>query len=260
MSALRLLPFAVLFLIWWTVTSGLRLFPPIQLPSPESVFRYAVRAAEQGILLDAVIGSVARFLAGLVLGAALAIPLALLVAGRPRVSDAVLPMAKFFQAISGVTWIPLAVLWFGISSTASIFIIFNTTFFTFFYAMLTGVRSVSPALVQSIRTLGGGYRTVLWQVLLPGALPHLLNGLRVAIGYGWRALIASEIIASGGGLGVLIWEGQQELSTQKIVTGLLLIGAISFTMDRFALAPIEKVTIQRWGLATKNPWGEPRLA
>lgn len=247
---LRLLPFLVLILVWVVVTTVLDLFPSILLPSPESVGRYALEATVDGVLGSAIWGSVARFLTGLALGGLLAVPLALLAASSPGASSMLLPFAKFFQAISGVTWIPLAVLWFGISSRAAVFIIVNTTFFIVFYASLTGVRSIDYRLSQSVRTLGGGYPQVLRQVLVPGSLPHVLNGLRVAVGYGWRALIAAEIIASGQGLGVLIWEGQQELNTRKIFVGLLLIGIISLTMDRLVLRPIERQTIQRWGLSS----------
>jgi NitT/TauT family transport system permease protein/taurine transport system permease protein len=250
MKFLRLLPFVVLIGAWVLVTTILDLFPAILLPSPESVARYALEATADGVLGSAIWGSVGRFLVGLVVGGLLAVPLALLAASNPAASSMLLPFAKFFQAISGVTWIPLAVLWFGISSGAAVFIIVNPTFFIVFYATLTGVRSIDHRLPQSVRTLGGGYGTILWNVLLPGSLPHVLNGLRVAVGYGWRALIAAEIIASGAGLGVLIWEGQQELNTRKIFVGLLLIGIISLAMDRLVLRPFERRTIQRWGLST----------
>jgi ABC-type nitrate/sulfonate/bicarbonate transport system permease component len=246
----RLVPFVVLIALWWLATSGLHLFKPIMLPSPESVFDYGLTAARDGTLSAAVGGSIARFFLGLALGVALAAPLALWVAASRAASDMVLPLAKFFQAISGVTWIPLAVLWFGISSMASAFIIFNTTFFVILFNTLTGVRAINPRLSQSVRTLGGNSATVLWQVLIPGSLVHVFTGLRVAISYGWRTLIAAEIIASGRGLGVLIWDGQQSLNTQEIFTGLLLIGAISFAMDRLLLRPLERVTIERWGLST----------
>jgi NitT/TauT family transport system permease protein/taurine transport system permease protein len=251
-KVLRVVPFLVMLFAWWLFTSGLHAVPAIRLPSPEGVLTYAREAAQQGVLFDAIKGSVLRFAAGLVLGLALGAPLALWVAISDRASEMIMPTAKFFQAISGVTWIPLAVLWFGISSSAAIFIIFNTTFFIIFYAVLTGVRGIEPRLGQSVRTLGGGFRSVLWNVLVPGSMPHVFTGMRVAVGYGWRALVAAEVIAAGRGLGVLIWDGQQELNTQKIFTGLLLIGLISFGMDRLLLRPIEKATIQRWGLSTKS--------
>lgn len=175
MKALRFLPFVVLLCAWALVTTVLDLYPPILLPSPESVAGYAFDAVVDGVLTSAIWGSVGRFLVGLALGGVLAVPLALMAASSPSASSMILPFAKFFQAISGVTWIPLAVLWFGISSAAAVFIIVNTTFFIVFYATLTGVRSIDQRLPQSVRTLGGGYHQILWQVLIPGSLPHALD-------------------------------------------------------------------------------------
>lgn len=247
----RLAPFALTLVFWWLLTSGLHALPPIQLPSPASVWNFAVLSARQGVLQSAVLGSLGRFAVGFTLGLVIGVPLALFTASSASISEMVSPAAKFFQAISGVTWIPLALVWFGISNAASVFIILNTTFFIIFYATLTGIRSIDPRLRQSVRTLGGGYWSELHQVLLPGSLPHLFTGVRVAVGYGWRALIASEIITSGAGLGVLIWNGQRELNTQEIFVGLLLIGTISFVLDHFVLQSLEKMTVVRWGLRTR---------
>jgi taurine transport system permease protein len=249
---LRVAPFVLLVGIWWLLTDGLHRFPPILLPSPSDVITYARAGIQDGTLWAAVGGSLKRFVLGLLIGLILAVPIALWIASSKTASDVILPVAKFFQAISGVTWIPLAVLWFGISDSAAIFIIVNTTLFITLYATLTGIRTIDPRLRQSVRTLGGGYRSLLWYVLVPGSLPHVLTGLRVAVGYGWRALVAAEVIASGRGLGVLIWDGQQELNTSEIFTGLLLIGVISFAMDRLLLRPLERVTVQRWGLSAKT--------
>jgi taurine transport system permease protein len=248
MKLIRLLPFAVAVLLWWLLTSGTHLVAPIQLPSPGSVWSFAVTSAGQGILGSAILGSLQRFAIGFALGVILGAPLAVAVASSTAFSEMVLPAAKFFQAISGVTWIPLALVWFGISSAASIFIILNTTFFIIFYATLTGVRSINPRLRHSIRALGGGFIAEFRHVLLPGALPHVFTGVRVAVGYGWRALIASEIITSGAGLGVLIWNGQRQLNTQEVFVGLILIGTISFVLDRFILQFLEDITVVRWGL------------
>lgn len=248
MKPIRFLPFAVAVFLWWLLTSGVHLVAPIQLPSPSSVWSSATILAGQGMLGSAVVGSLVRFAVGFALGLIIGAPFALLAASSTLISDMVLPAAKFFQAISGVTWIPLALVWFGISSAASIFIIFNTTFFIIFYATLTGVRSIDPHLRQSIRVLGGGYAAEFRHVLLPGSLRHVLTGVRVAVGYGWRALIAAEIITSGAGLGVLIWNGQRELNSQEIVVGLLLIATISFVLDRFVLRFLEQATVIRWGL------------
>lgn len=252
MKILRILPFLALVAGWWLATDVMHAVPAIKLPSPTAVWDYAKAASNNGTLWTAISGSVVRFVWGLAAGVVTGAPLGAWIASSKSVADKVLPLAKFFQAIAGVTWIPLAVLWFGISSTAAVFIIFNTTFFIVLYAVLTGVRAINPNLTYSVQTLGGGYRSRLWNVTVPGSLPHVLTGFRVAVGYGWRALIAAEVISSGSGLGIMIWDGQEQLNTAEIFTGLLLIGIISFSIDRLILRPLERVTLERWGLSRKT--------
>jgi NitT/TauT family transport system permease protein/taurine transport system permease protein len=247
----RLVPFILFLGGWYAVTDIWRLVTPFFLPSPVQVFDYIFGAAGDGDLLEAIAASLGRFVAGLLIGLGLGAILAVCVASSRRLAAIFIPLAKFFQAIAGVAWIPLAVLWFGISSAAAIFIITNTTFFVAFYTTLTGVQAINPKLEWSVRSMGGTTAAVLRHVIIPGALPHILSGLRIAVGYGWRTLIGAEIIASGLGLGVLIWDGQRFLDTSQIFAGLLIIGTISFFMDRCLVRPLERRTVERWGMVSR---------
>lgn len=251
MKMLRLLPFILIVVAWWAASDVMHLVPTIMLPAPSSVLQVIFDEAGSGNFLPAVTGSLSRFLLGLIIGVAAGAPLGIWLGVTKTAAAAVLPFLKFFQSIAGVTWIPLAVLWFGISTEAAVFIIVNTTFFIVLYAVVTGVRTIPQSIFDAVRTLGGKRVAILWQVLIPGSLPHVLTGMRIAVGYGWRTLIAAEIIASGRGLGVMIWEGQQQLDTAKVFAALLMIGIVSFSMDRFVIQPLERATIQKWGMATK---------
>lgn len=246
----RALPFGVILVAWWLLTSGFHLVPPFKLPAPEAVLETAVDLYREGVLLDAVGSSILRMSLGFVVGTAFGISLGVLAGTNRYVADFLNPVAMFFQAMAGPTWIPLAVLWFGLSWTSVAFIVFNTVFFLVFYNTLMGVETISPNLVNSVRTLGGRRWQIVWEVLVPGALPSIANGLRLGVGYGWRALIAAEIIASGQGLGVLIWEGQRYFRVADIVLGLLLIGVISLAIDRLLLRRFEAATIERWGVVS----------
>lgn len=248
----RSVPFVVIVAIWWTLTGGLSLVPPFKLPSPNAVAESLTSNLQSGVLLEAIWSSVLRMGIGFVVGSVLGIGLGVLVGTNRFVAGFLRPLATFFQAVAGPTWIPLAVLWFGLSFLASGFIVFNTVFFLTFYTTLLGVETINVNLINSVRTLGGNQLTVIREVLLPGALPSLVNGLHVAIAYGWRALIAAEIIASGQGLGVLIWNGQKFFRVADIVLGLLLIGIISLTMDRVLLRRFERATVERWGLVQRE--------
>jgi len=251
--AVRVAPFAVVLGAWWLVTTPWIGVPRYILPSPGTVFSDAVELFAKGTLLDAIVSSIVRMLVGFAFGAALGVSLGILVGINRVVAAFFMPLARFFQAVAGVIWIPLAVLWFGMSWKSVTFIIFNTVFFLVFYNTLMGVQTVPRTITHSILTLGGSSWDVVREALIPGALPSILVGLRVGVGYGWRSLIAAEIIASGQGLGVLIWEGQRLFRIPDIILGLVLIGLISLSMDKLALVPLQARTVERWGVTVRAP-------
>lgn len=244
----RALPFLLIVAAWWLSTSGLHLLPAYKLPRPEVVVETIVEMYTCGVLLQAVGSSLLRLVVGFAVGTGLGLVLAVLV-GTNRYGAAFFrPLATFFQAVAGPTWIPLAVLWFGLSTTSVAFIVFNTVFFIVFYNTLMGVETINRNLINSVRTLGGSQVDLIREVLVPGAMPSIVNGLHVGVAYGWRALIAGEIIATGQGLGVLVWDGQKYFRVSDIVVGLLLIGLISLAMDSTLVRLLEARTIERWGL------------
>ncbi len=254
--AIRAVPFVVTLGAWWLVTTSWIGVPRYILPSPGIVFTDAIELYAKGTLLDAIVSSIVRMLLGFTIGAGLGISLGILVGTNRIIAAFFMPLARFFQAVAGVIWIPLAVLWFGMSWKSVTFIIFNTVFFLVFYNTLMGVQTVPRTITHSILTLGGSGWDVVKEVLIPGALPSILVGLRVGVGYGWRSLIAAEIIASGQGLGVLIWEGQRLFRIPDIILGLVLIGLISLSMDKLALAPLQARTVERWGISARAPGAE----
>jgi taurine transport system permease protein len=104
-----------------------------------------------------------------------------------------------------------------------------------------------------VRTLGGSRRDVVLHVLIPGALPSIVTGLRLAIGFGWRALIAAEMIATSTGLGFLIYNASNFHQTDTILVGIIAIGLLWLVTDRLLLQPLERRTIERWGLVSTAP-------
>jgi NitT/TauT family transport system permease protein/taurine transport system permease protein len=163
------------------------------------------------------------------------------------------PIVGFFNALSGIAWLPLAITWFGLGWTSVTFIMFNTIFFLVFFNTLVGVRTVPKIFENAVLTLGGGRRHVILQVLLPGALPSIVTGIRMSIGFGWRALIAAEMIATTTGLGFLIYNASNFHQTDAIVVGILAIGTLWLATDRLVLQPLERRTIERWGLVSTAP-------
>jgi len=245
------LPFAVLVVAWEVVTRG-GLVSALFLPPPLDVARTAWELARDGSLWVNLAASLGRVLLGVVTSVPLAVGLGVMVGLNRRVAPVVEPIVGFFNALSGIAWLPLAITWFGLGWTSVTFIMFNTIFFLVFFNTLVGVRSVPRTFENAVRTLGGSRRHVIFQVLIPGALPSIVAGIRLSIGFGWRALIAAEMIATSTGLGFMIFNAANFHQSDAILVGIITIGLLWLATDRLLLQPLERRTIERWGLVSSQ--------
>lgn len=248
-TARGVLPFAVLVAAWAVVTHA-GVVPPIFLPGPGDVARVGWEMAIDGSLWLNIGASLGRLLVGVVVSVPLAVGLGVMVGLSRRVARVLEPVASFFNALSGIAWLPLAVTWFGLGWTSVTFIMCNTVFFLVFFNTLVGVRAVPRIFEHAIMTLGGSRRHLILQVLIPGAMPNIVTGIRMSIGFGWRALIAGEMIATSTGLGFLIYNAQNFHQTDTILVGIITIGLLWLATDRLVLQPLERWTVERWGLVT----------
>ncbi len=161
------------------------------------------------------------------------------------------PILLFFQAIGDIAWLPLLLIWFGFGIGTMTFVIVYTVIFPVVFNTAQGVRSIPPELVRAAQSLGAPRWRILTEVILPGALPNIMTGLRNGLGYGWRALIAAEIIVGTSGIGFLMFDARRAGSAVEIVLGMIVLGLLWYVVDAWVLAPIERATGQRWGLVTR---------
>lgn len=241
------LPF-VLILGAWALLPYVADYPSYMLPSIGTVLDYARESMLDGSLPRDVLASLARLLIGFVIGMALAIPLGLAIALNRYVADLFRPVLSFLQAIAGIAWVPLTIIWFGMGNGTVIFVIANTIFFAALYNTVIGVQSIPLALHRAVRSHGGRGLALLANLILPGAMVQILLGIRTSVAYGWRALVASEMIAGSNGLGYMTMEAVQWQRTEKIILGMIVIGLLWVLMDRVVFTPIERRTVGRWGL------------
>lgn len=203
------------------------------------------------MMTNHVFGSVSRVALALLIGVPLGIAFGVLAGMNRRLAHAIEPIGIFANAISGIAWIPLAIVWFGIGWLTTLFILLNTIFWLIFFNTLLGVRGVSRVYENSVLTMGGNRWHIITQVYIPGAMPSIITGLRMAMGFGWRALIAAEMIGGDNGLGFMIFVSAQEYKIEEVFLGVLTISMIWMATDRYFLTPLEKWTIHRWGLVWK---------
>lgn len=243
------IPFAVL-LIAWILATRARVVPPVFLPPPGDVAGVAWEMLRDGSLWVHIGASLGRVMVAVVISVPLAVALGIVVGLQRWLAPVVEPIVGFFNALSGIAWLPLAVTWFGLGWVSVTFILCNTIFFLVFFNTLVGVRTVPRILEQAVRTLGGSRRHLILQVLIPGAMPNIVTGIRLSIGFGWRALIAAEMIATSTGLGFLIYDASNFHRSDTILVGILTIGTLWLATDRFTLQPLERWTVERWGLVS----------
>jgi ABC-type nitrate/sulfonate/bicarbonate transport system permease component len=253
---LPFVPFALVLIVWM---AGGAIFHPNKatLPPVTDVIDVVRTRVIDGELIRHIQASLWR----LFLGAAVGIITGIIggfIAGLYRhVSEFLNPLVVFFNAISGIVWLPLMIGWLGIGTALAVFLIWNTVFFIVFQNTVLGVQLVPQVFEQGVQALGGGRLETIRTVILPGALPYILTGVRSGLGFGWRALIAAELVGTPDGLGQMIFAAADYHRSDIIIAGCLIIGTIAIAMDRWLLLPIERRTIERWGLVTDATKEQP---
>jgi len=185
-------------------------------------------------------------------GCAVAIGLPLGVAmGRFRAAENfVLPLASALMPIPSLAWVPVFILWFGLGNTVTILIVFYAALFPMLLNTWTGVRSVNPIWLRAAGAMGANERALFWKVIVPGASPFIIAGLRQSFLRAWIAVIGAEMLAgSDWGLGWVIFDAKEFLNTDVMLASLIVIGGIGFLTERLVFGSIERATIYRWGMA-----------
>lgn len=222
--------FACVAMIWW-LAGRAGWTNAYLLPAPSSVIGALSDLAASGALLKHTLVSLQRVLLGFALSVALALPLAVLLS-TSRLARAVLdPLLEFVRQVPPLALIPLLILWLGIGEAQKLGIIVLASFFPVFLGFRGGIAGVDPKLIEVGRVAGLGRRDILTRIVLPSALPELVVGLRISLGYSWRALVGAELIASSAGLGYMIIDAENLARTDIVLAGILVIGAIGLLSD-----------------------------
>jgi NitT/TauT family transport system permease protein len=242
--------FFVLLLVLWHEAATSGRWSPVLLPSPEEVGRYLLSATEDGTLQEAALVTLKRLLMGYALGLAIGLPLGLLSAAFELVQDTVGVMALGMQTLPSVCWIPLALLWFGQSEAAMLFVVVMGTVWSVLLATAAGVRTIPPVYARAARTMGSKGLHKWTHVILPASLPFLLSGMKQGWAFAWRSLMAAEIyvtILSGFGLGHLLHYGRELNAMDQVIGVMLVIVLIGLAADKALFEPWERFMHRRWG-------------
>ncbi|WP_243725705.1 ABC transporter permease [Actinomadura rubrisoli] len=233
--------------LWWLL-AALEVFPESFFVGPPAVVDRLGELVEKGILPGYLSDSLTRLSYGVGFGLLIGLPLGFAVAMSRWVRRALWPILLFFQAVADIAWLPIVIVWFGFSLTTVTFVLVYTIVFPLMLSVVAGVEQVPGELVRAARSLGAGRLRVFLEVIVPGALPSVAGGIRTGLGYGWRALVAAEIIVGTSGVGFMMFDARRVGDVSQVFLGMVVLGTLWYALDALILAPFERATVERWGM------------
>lgn len=225
---------AALFALWWVATHG-GWIKPLFLPKPETIW-FAFKQAVAGDLDNHTLAvhfgwSMYRVFSAFLLAVAIGIPVGIAM-GVSRYARGIFdPPIEFYRPLPPLAYLPLMVIWFGIGEVSKIMLLFLAIFAPVALAARAGVRSVSQEQIQAALSMGASTRQVIQHVVLPGAMPEILVGLRIGMGVGWTTLVAAEMVAADAGLGKMVYNASNFLRTDVVILGIVAIGAVAYVFE-----------------------------
>lgn len=246
---LSLLFFGGLVVLWDLLVRA-HIWSPVLLPAPIKVVEYLQSAAADGTLWGAILITVKRLVIGYVIGLVAGIPLGLLTARFEVLHDTLGTLSLGLTTLPSVCWVPLALLWFGQSEAAMLFVVVMGTLWSVIIATDTGVRHVPPIYRRAALTMGSKNMHIWLTVIFPAALPFIVSGMKQGWAFAWRSLMAAEIfvtILTGFGLGQLLHYGRELNAMDQVIGVMFIIVVIGLLADKTLFAPIERFLHRRWG-------------
>jgi NitT/TauT family transport system permease protein len=224
-------------------------FPPALLPTLPMVAKTLMASLLDGTMIEHAAYTMYRVMVGLAMAVAVGLPLGILMGRFRPVENFVLPLASALMPIPSLAWVPIFILWFGLGNTVAIMIVFYAAFFPMLLNAWSGVRAVNPLWLRAAGAMGANERSLFWKVIIPGASPFIITGLRQAFLRAWIAVVGAEMLASSDwGLGWVIFDAKEFLNADVMLSALAVIGAIGFVFERLVFGSIEKATVMRWGM------------
>jgi len=241
-------PFLVVGLLW-EITAHLGVFPRKLFPPLEEIFAAFVRLTEAGILPHHVLDTLVRLAAGFALAAVIGVALGFAMGRSRRAEDIILPLVSIGAPIPGLAYAPLFLLWFGLGNKTAILLVGFVSAFPIIFNTWTGVKAVKEIWVRAAQAMGADSRRLLHHVILPGALPYILTGLRLGLAQAWRILVGIEMLAAvPWGLGWMIFGAREFLNTDVMLAGVVVIGVIGLALEKLVFQRLENYTVVRWGM------------
>jgi NitT/TauT family transport system permease protein len=244
----NIFPFLVVGLIWEIVARA-GIFPHRLFPTVEEVAFTFVRLTANGILPHHVVQTLIRLMSGFALAGVIGVAVGVLMGRSRRAEDIFLPLVSIMAPIPGLAYAPLFLLWFGLGNISAVLLVGFVSSFPIIFNCWSGVKAVKEIWLRSAQSMGADDRRIFRHVILPGALPYILTGLRLGLAQAWRILVAVEMLAAvPWGLGWMIFGAREFLNTDVMLAGIAVIAIIGLMLEKLLFQKIEDFTVVRWGM------------
>lgn len=246
----RLIPIAIILGLWYLCTY-LEVWSTYVLPTPMRVWETFVSMIQSGELFLHIGASLNRVVIGFSIAFVFAFMLGIIAGLKPSYSPYYNHIVEFFRNVPPLSLIPLLILWVGIGEESKIIIIILASFFPMFLNIKKGFSSFDQKLLEVGKVLGFNRKQRFFKIILPSAVPDILLGMKVGLGYSWRAIIGAEMIAASSGLGYFILDAQNMSRSDKVIVGIIVIGLLGVLCDKLFTFLSKKIT-HKGGM--KNSW------
>lgn len=246
---MKLTVFYLLLIGIWQGLALLKVWPEYIFPSPFGVLRTLIAGFEDRTFVIGILISMKRILIGYGISIVLGLLIGLLIGRVKTLDETVGSLVLGFQALPSICWLPLALLWFGLSETAIQTVVILGSLFSIIIGADTGVKNVPPIYIRAARTMGAGGLRLYTGVIIPAALPSIISGFKQGWSFAWRSLMAAELLYVGLGLGHLLMMGRELNDMNQVIAVMVVIIVIGVVVDRLIFARIENKVRERWGLA-----------
>ena len=247
--------FALLVLLWQLLyTAACDWFSwakPYAIPSPVGVVECLSRLLTNGTLLAAIASSLLRVLAGFILSVLLGTALGALIVVSEYLANNLKPLILGIQTLPSICWVPFAILWFGLTERAIIFVVIMGSAFGIALSVESGIKSVPPLYIRAARTMGLSSHRLYRKVIFPAALPSFVAGLKQGWSFAWRALMSGEVMSASMGLGYTLMVGRDLADITQVMTIMLVIICIGILIDKQIFTRVENHILRKRGLLQK---------
>ncbi|MGN0143894.1 MAG: ABC transporter permease [Clostridium sp.] len=240
-----------ILVLLWTFASLSSKSGNMLIPSPNDVIQAFKELIEGGVLFEYIEISLYRFFVGYILSVIVAIILGLIMGWYTPLWDIVDPIVQVLRPISPTAWFPFIVIAFGIGNLPAIAIIFIAGFFPVLLSTVSAVKKIDKTYLK----VAGNFEIkgifLITKIVIPAIFPYIANAMHIALGTAWIFLVAGEMVGAQSGLGYLIIDARNNLRTDMLLAGIILIGVIGLILDKI-IGKIEKIISLRWGKVVES--------